>query len=155
MKNYVKYTFDKWDSQETRKKTLWPLFYGWGSTASRLKPLWGGSLLFVTKFPETSGTHFIDLGRMKCWLDLGATQWFWTRDPWNWKFRTLTTRPLMNFGHSIPLDECPNPAKLLICEGKKKCLAFQKIGNHMLFFSCKLLFKIFLLPICFLKQVFH
>ena len=40
-------------------------FYGWGSTASRLEPLRGSSLLFTTKFPEISGTHFIDLGRMK------------------------------------------------------------------------------------------
>ena len=40
-------------------------FYGWGSTASRLAPLRGGSLLFTTKFPEINGTHFIDLGRMK------------------------------------------------------------------------------------------
>ena len=39
-------------------------FYEWGSTAPRLEPLQGGSLLFTTKFPET-GTHFIDLGRMK------------------------------------------------------------------------------------------
>ena len=40
-------------------------FYGWGSTASRLEePLRGGSLLFTTKFPENSGTHFVDLGRM-------------------------------------------------------------------------------------------
>ena len=29
-------------------------FYGWGSTASRLEPLQGGSLLFTTKFPESS-----------------------------------------------------------------------------------------------------
>ena len=40
-------------------------FYGWGSTASRLAPLRGGSLLFTTKFPEIPGTHFIDLERMK------------------------------------------------------------------------------------------
>ena len=40
-------------------------FYRLGSTASRLEPLQGGSLLFTTKFPETPGTHFIDLGRMK------------------------------------------------------------------------------------------
>ena len=40
-------------------------FYGWGSTASRLEPLQGSSLLFTTKFPEIPGTHFIDLGRMK------------------------------------------------------------------------------------------
>ena len=36
-------------------------FYGWGSTASRLQPLRGGSLLFTTKFPVIPGTHFIDL----------------------------------------------------------------------------------------------
>ena len=57
-------------------------FYGWGSTASRLGPLWGGSLLFTTKLPEILGTHFIDLGMMKGWVDLRATQWFWTGDPW-------------------------------------------------------------------------
>ena len=43
------------------KFILWPLR---GSNASRLEPLWGGSLLFTTKFPDISGTHFIDLGRM-------------------------------------------------------------------------------------------
>ena len=32
-------------------------FYGWGSTASRLEPLRGGSLLFTTKFPEVPGTN--------------------------------------------------------------------------------------------------
>ena len=57
-------------------------FYGWGSTSSRLEPLRGGSSLFTTKFPEIPGTHFIDLGRMNGWVDLGDTQWFWTRDPW-------------------------------------------------------------------------
>ena len=40
-------------------------FYGWGSTASSLESLRGGSLLFTTKFPEITGTHFIDLGRVK------------------------------------------------------------------------------------------
>ena len=40
-------------------------FYGWGSIASRLEPLREGSLLFTTKFPEISGNHFINLGRMK------------------------------------------------------------------------------------------
>ena len=40
-------------------------FYGPGSTASRLEPLRGGSLLFITKLPEIRGTHFINLGRMK------------------------------------------------------------------------------------------
>ena len=40
-------------------------FYGRGSTASRLQPLRGGSLLFTIQFPERSGAQFIDLGRMK------------------------------------------------------------------------------------------
>ena len=40
-------------------------FYGWGSTPSRPEPLRGGSLLFTTKFPEISDTHFTDLGWMK------------------------------------------------------------------------------------------
>ena len=47
-----------------RKKTLWPLFCGWGSTASKLQPLRGGRLLFTIQFPEIPSTHFIDLGRM-------------------------------------------------------------------------------------------
>ena len=46
------------------KKNFMTPFYGWGSTASRLEPLRGGSLLFTTKFPDIPGTHFIDLGRM-------------------------------------------------------------------------------------------
>ena len=47
-------------------KNFMASFYGWGSTASRLESLQGGSLLFTTKFPEIPGTHFINLGRMKC-----------------------------------------------------------------------------------------
>ena len=46
-------------------KNIMASFYGWDSTASRLEPLRGGSLLFTTKFPEIPGTHFVDLGRMK------------------------------------------------------------------------------------------
>ena len=34
-----------------------PFFYRWGSTASRLQPFWGGSLLFTIQFPEIPGTH--------------------------------------------------------------------------------------------------
>ena len=47
------------------KKNFIAPFYGCGSTASKLEPLRGDSLLFTTKFPEISGTHFIDLRRMK------------------------------------------------------------------------------------------
>ena len=53
-----------------------PPFYGWGLTASRLQPLRGGSLLFTIQFPESPGTHFIDLGRIKGGVDLVATHWF-------------------------------------------------------------------------------
>ena len=51
--------------KKKKKKKIIAPFYGWGSTASRLQPLRGGSLIFTTKFPEIPGTHFIDLGRMK------------------------------------------------------------------------------------------
>ena len=65
-----------------KKTNFMAPFYGWGSTASRLEPLQGGSLLFTTKFPEIHGTHFINLRRVKGWVDLEPTQWFWTWDPW-------------------------------------------------------------------------
>ena len=48
-----------------KKKNFMAPFYRWGSTASRLEPLQGDSLLFTTKFPEVPGTQFIDFGRMK------------------------------------------------------------------------------------------
>ena len=35
------------------------LFHGWGSTASRLEPLRGGSFLFTIKFQEIPGTLII------------------------------------------------------------------------------------------------
>ena len=47
------------------KKNFMAPFYGWGSTASRLQPPRGGTLLFTIQFPEISGSHFIDLRRMK------------------------------------------------------------------------------------------
>ena len=71
------------------------LFYGWGSTALSLEPLGGGSLLFTNKFPEISDTNFLDLGRMKAWFSLGATQWFWTWDPWI--VNLISTRLLLKF----------------------------------------------------------
>ena len=77
-------------NQRQEKKHFISPFYGWGSTASRLEPVRWGSLLFITKLPEILGTYFIDLGKMNSWVDLGATQWFWTWDPWigihsNWE----------------------------------------------------------------------
>ena len=46
------------------------------------EPLLWCSLLFTTKFTESPGTHLMDLGRMKGWINLGTTQWFWTGEPW-------------------------------------------------------------------------
>ena len=57
--------FDKVWYEGLKKTNFMASFYGWGSTASRLEPLRGGSLLFTTNIPETPGTHFINLRRMK------------------------------------------------------------------------------------------
>ena len=46
------------------------------------EPLQGGSWRFITQFREISGTHLINLRRMKGWLDLGATWSLWTQDHW-------------------------------------------------------------------------
>ena len=68
-KNFVKK--DKYIDHSTSLNILLFLknfmapFYGWGSTASKLEPLQGGSLLFTTKFSEILGAHFINIRRMK------------------------------------------------------------------------------------------
>ena len=41
----------------THKKKFMAPFYGWGSAASRLQPLGGGSLLFTPKFLQIPGTN--------------------------------------------------------------------------------------------------
>ena len=67
MDGFKEYT-DKIEEVKSLKKNFKNFmapFYGWGSTASRLQPLQGGSLLFSIQFPEIPGIHFIDLGRMK------------------------------------------------------------------------------------------
>ena len=58
------------------------------------EPLRGGSLRFTTKFPGIPGTYLIDTGRLKGWVNFGATQCFWKRDP-DWESSALTTRPLL------------------------------------------------------------
>ena len=65
-------------------------FYGRGSTASRLTPLQGGSLLFTTKSPGIPGTHFINLGMI--WTVVLNTGLM------DWESSTLTTRPLFHKG---------------------------------------------------------
>ena len=93
------------------KKPLWPLFMDVTSMAraSRLEPLQWGSLLFTTKFPDIPGTHFIDLGRMKGWVDLGPNQWFWTRDPW---IRNPAPQPLGQC--SIYCSSISKPKELML-----------------------------------------
>ena len=67
-----------WYSEENSKLKnlygpfLWMGFHGLKATES----LRVGSLLFTTKFSEIALTHLIDHGRMKGWVDLGATRWF-------------------------------------------------------------------------------
>ena len=67
--HYQKQAFNVASSTNIHTKshyiTFMAPFYGWGSTASWLESLRGGSLFFVTKFPEITGTHFINIGRMK------------------------------------------------------------------------------------------
>ena len=44
--------------------------YGWFNCLKAREPLWGGSLLFTTTFPEIPGTHLMNLRRMKDSVDL-------------------------------------------------------------------------------------
>ena len=59
------------------KKNLWPLFYGWGSTISRLQSNYEETVNFL---PLSSQQFLVPI--LKGWIDLGATQWFWTGEPW-------------------------------------------------------------------------
>ena len=77
------------------KKNFMAPFYGWGPTVSRLKPLQGDSLLFITRSTGIPGTHLINLGKMEGWIKLCATQWFWTRHLWIGNPAPYTTRPLL------------------------------------------------------------
>ena len=49
-------------------------FYGGGSIIWKLKSHWEDGLLAIAKSPGVPGTPFINLGRMKDWVDLGATE---------------------------------------------------------------------------------
>ena len=48
---------------------------------------------FTTKFSEISGTHFIDLGRMKGWADLELHSGF-EHGTLDWDSSALTSKPL-------------------------------------------------------------
>ena len=80
-----------YNAKKKRQKIFLPSFYGWDSTAERLKPLRGGSLLFTTKFPEFPGTHFYQPQkdeRLSYQVDLNT-------GPLEWESSALTTRPLL------------------------------------------------------------
>ena len=63
----------RWGLTTLSLKKLYGPFLWLGFNCLRVaEPLRGGSLLFTTKFPAIPGTHLIDLGRMKGWVDLGA-----------------------------------------------------------------------------------
>ena len=83
-----------------------------------IEPLRGGSLLFTTQFPKIPGTdlidlglgtHLIDLGRMKGWVNLRATSGFehWTPGLGS---STLTTRPMLH--KCIKLKHINHPDQL-------------------------------------------
>ena len=41
-----------------------------------------GQFIFAIMSLGVPGTQLIDLRRMKGWVNLRTTQWFWTWDPW-------------------------------------------------------------------------
>ena len=57
------------------KKLYGPFLWMGFNCLKAIEPLRGGSLLFPSKFPESQ------LRRMKGWVNLGVTQWFWIRNP--------------------------------------------------------------------------
>ena len=75
---------------ENNNKKIYGPFLWWGSTASRLEPFRGGSLLSTTKFPKVPGTHFIDLKDEQL-------SWPWSHPvvSCDWESSALTTRPLL------------------------------------------------------------
>ena len=70
-----------------KKKNVMSPFYRWGSTASRLQPLPGGSLHFTTKFPEIPGTRLSQPWSHPVVLNMR---------PLDWASNTLTTKPFLH-----------------------------------------------------------
>ena len=65
-----------------KKKLYGPFLWMGFKCLKATEPLRGDNLLFTTRCLGGPSTHLIDLRKMKCWVDLRATQWFWTQDPW-------------------------------------------------------------------------
>ena len=84
-------------SLDLRKPWLYdPILWMGFNCLKATDSLRGGSLLFTTKSPEIPGTHLINFRRMKGWVDLRVTQWFWTWVPSIGNpVLSSTTRPLL------------------------------------------------------------
>ena len=70
-----------WKVSITTKKLYGPFLWIGLNCLKATEPQRGDSLLFITKspvMPELIWSTWKDEG---C-VDLGATQWFWARDPW-------------------------------------------------------------------------
>ena len=106
----------------SKKTNFMASFYGWGSTASRLVLLRGSKLLFTTKFPDISGTHFIDLRRIERLSRPWSHPVVLSTGPPDWKSSALTTWPLLHMKIAkkavlIPATSLPTQSSL-----KKKFL---------------------------------
>ena len=76
---------------------LYGLFLWMGFNCHKAtESLWGGILLFTTRFPEIPGTHLIDLGRMKRLSRPRSHPVVLITVPLDWESSTLTTMPLWN-----------------------------------------------------------
>ena len=67
---------------ELFKKIYGPFLWMGFNCLKTKERLWRESLLFTTKPLEIPGTELINLRGMKGWVNLGATQWFLTQNPW-------------------------------------------------------------------------
>ena len=85
------------------KKNFVTPFYGWDSTASKPEPLRRDNLLFTTNSLEIPGTHLVDHGAMKGWVDHGASQSMILKSaPLDWESRALTTRHIYFYHNTAP-----------------------------------------------------
>ena len=113
-------------------------FLWMGFTCLKARATSRSSLLFTTKFPEISGTHFTNIERMKGWVGLGVTRFFLTRDPWirnpaPWplghcsiKVYKVTVTKQLKFLYLITIYEKYCDSKKVFCDIKKLhvCLLF-------------------------------
>ena len=79
------------------KKNFKAPFYGWGSIASKLEPIWGGSLLFTTKLPEIPGIYsFYQPQKDERLSQPWSHPVVLNTGPLDWESSALTTRPLFH-----------------------------------------------------------